>query len=209
SAVGAPPSLSWVVVSSLISVMLLPGRSRLRLDLDLECQVHHRSQRRRDRAVFLLRERECFRRLGRIDAAARDVLHGDLPEPPGWLGVLDRLHACLELLQVLPLLVKDVDDVVGGACRQRDRQQVARLRAFAVHVCVDRNVAPARVARREPEMLVPDELRGAHDLGELETNGGRTTSACPIFPRTSTSTTSPSAAVSGSTYASAMPIRSV
>src|SRR6266567_3006793 len=87
SAVGAPPSLSWVVVSSLISAMLLLGRRTFGLDLDIERRVH---------------------------LAARDVLHGDLPEPPRRVGVLDRLHPGLQLLQVLSLLVQDVDDVVRG-----------------------------------------------------------------------------------------------
>src|SRR5579864_7486243 len=116
STVGAPPSL--VVVSSLIGFMLLPGRGRLVLDLYLEGQLYYRSQRRGDRAVFLLGELERFPSLHRVDRAARDVLHGDPTEGPRRVRVLLGLYRRLELFQVLALLVEDVNDVVGGARRQ-------------------------------------------------------------------------------------------
>src|SRR5437764_1320612 len=84
STVGAPPSRSslWsscVWVSSLMASMLLPGRGRLFFDLYLEGKLHYRTQRRGDRAVFLLGQLERFLRLRRVDPAARDICDRDPP----------------------------------------------------------------------------------------------------------------------------------
>src|SRR5258706_10739841 len=97
STVGAPPSLSCIWVSSLIGFMLLPGPGRLFFDLYLEGKLYYWSQRRGDRAVFLLGQLERLLRLHRVDPAARHVLDRDPVERPRRVPVLYGLHRRFEL----------------------------------------------------------------------------------------------------------------
>ncbi len=119
-------------------------------DLSLVREGHGGSEGGRHGAVLSLGELDRSIGLPRVDRTGEHEAAMDRAERPGRIGVLLPRDHDLELPQRLSLLAEDLHDVVRRTCREREREQVGRLRPGPLGVPPDQDRVP--VARASDEL---------------------------------------------------------